>query len=160
MKDVDQTQLSADEWDERTFPRPERQEFDEIVDRALSRRGFLSGVLAFGSGAVVMGTGLIKGSTALAQQADRFPFTPIPAATDGTVHVPEGYTWQRVISWGDPLFPEAAGDFDHETGGSVEMSDKVFGENTDGMWLYSFGGRQIIAVNHEYTNRQGQPAAG
>ena len=153
MKDVDLNKVSADDWDEMTFPRPEKQEFDEVVERAISRRGFLGGVVAFGSGAAVMGTALLKGSTALAQQETRFPFTPIPTATDGTVHVPEGYSWQRVISWGDPLFSDAVGDFNHETGGSVEMSDRVFGENTDGMWLYSIDDHQVIAVNHEYTNR-------
>jgi len=153
MKHVDKLRLSADDWDEVTFPRPREQKFDRVVERAISRRGFLGGVVAFGSGAAVMGSALLKGTTAHAQQTSRFAFTPIPAATDGTVHVPEGYGWHRVISWGDPLFSEAEGDFDHATGGSVEMSDKVFGENTDGMWLFTIGDRQIIAVNHEYTNR-------
>ncbi|RFU14419.1 PhoX family phosphatase [Rhodobacteraceae bacterium W635] len=153
MKDVDLNKVSADDWDEMTFPRPEVQEFDRVVERAISRRGFLGGVVAFGSGAAVMGTAMLKGSAALAQQDTRFPFTPIPTATDGTVHVPEGYSWQRVVSWGDPLFSDAVGDFNSETGGSVEMSDRVFGENTDGMWLFTVDNHQIIAVNHEYTNR-------
>lgn len=91
MKHVDKTKLSADDWDEMTFPRPSEQEFDRVVARAISRRGFLGGVVAFGSGAAVMGSALLKGTTAHAQQASRFAFTPIPAATDGTVHVPEGY---------------------------------------------------------------------
>jgi len=154
MKDVDLNKISADDWDEMNFPRPEKQQFDDVVERAISRRGFLGGVLAFGSGAAVMGTAMLKGSTALARQADRFAFTPVPTATDGTVHVPEGYGWQRLISWGDPLFSDALGDFSQDTGGSVEMSDRVFGENTDGMELFLIGERQVIAVNHEYTNRR------
>ena len=93
MKDIDLNKISADEWDEINFPRPEVQEFDRVVERAISRRGFLGGVLAFGSGAAVMGTGLLKGTTAMAQPASRFPFTPIAAQTDNTIHVPEGYTW-------------------------------------------------------------------
>ena len=153
MKDLDPKHLSADEWDELNFPRPEEQEFDRVVERAISRRGFLGGVLAFGSGAAAFGTGLMNSTAARAQQAGRFAFTPIPIATDGTVHVPEGYSWEIVVRWGDPLFSEAAGDFSHETGGSVAMSDKVFGENTDGMELFTIGDREVIAVNHEYTNR-------
>lgn len=151
MTTFDPTTISADEWDEVKFPRPTEQEFDRVVDRAISRRGFL-GVLAFGSGAALMGTGLLKSTTALAQQTNRFAFKPIPVATDTTIHVPEGYSWSRLVSWGDPLFSEADGDFNSETGGSVAMSDKVFGENTDGMELFLIGSSQVIAVNHEYTN--------
>ena len=154
MKDLDPTTLSADNWDEMNFPRPKEQDFDRVVERAMSRRGFLGRVLAFGSGAAVMGTGFLNGSTALARQTSRFAFTPIPIATDSTLHVPEGYDWQILARWGDPLFSEAEGDFDHATGGSVEMSDKVFGENTDGMELFLIGNRQVIAVNHEYTNNR------
>ena len=32
MKDVDTTKMSADDWDELNFPRPEVQEFDRVVD--------------------------------------------------------------------------------------------------------------------------------
>ncbi len=153
MKDIDTTKLSADDWDELNFPRPEVQEFDRVVERAISRRGFLGGVLAFGSGAAVMGTGLLKGSTALAQPASRFPFTPIAPQTDNTVHVPEGYTWDVLVRWGDPLFSDAADAWDPQAGVPVALSDRVFGENTDGMELFNIDGREIIVINSEYTNR-------
>jgi secreted PhoX family phosphatase len=152
MKDDDLINLSADEWDERTFPRSEENDFDKVVERAISRRGFLGGVLAFGSAAAVMGTGLLGSTSARAQEAARFPFTPIAAQTDGTVHVPEGYTWDVLVRWGDPLMPAAEG-YDVAGGGPVEGSDMVFGENTDGMETFSYQGRQLIAINHEYTNR-------
>ncbi len=154
MKDIDIHSLSADEWDELKFPRPEVQEFDRVVERAISRRGFLGGVLAFGSGAAVMGTGLLKGTTAMAQPASRFPFTPIAAQTDGTVHVPEGYSWDVLVRWGDPLFSDAEGAFDAQNAVSLEMSDRVFGENTDGMELFNVDGREILVVNSEYTNNK------
>ncbi|MFC6687435.1 PhoX family protein [Jhaorihella thermophila] len=153
MKDINRRDLSADDWDELNFPRPDEQEFDRVVERALSRRGFLGGIIAFGSGAAALGAGMLKGSTALAGTA-RFAFDGIPAATDHTVHVPEGYDWKVLVRWGDPLFSDAAGDFDHETGGSAAKADRVFGENTDGMALFVIDGRQVIAVNHEYTNRK------
>ncbi|MEX0738798.1 MAG: PhoX family phosphatase [Pseudohongiella sp.] len=154
MKNVDPNTLSADDWDEHNFPRATEQDFDRVVERAISRRGFLGGVLAFGSAAALMGTAGILGSTAArAQQGSRFAFTPIPAASDGTVHVPAEYNWRIVTRWGDALFSEADGDFDDATGGSEAMSDKVFGENTDGMELFVIGNRQVMAVNHEFTNR-------
>ena len=144
--------LSADEWDELNFPRPEGNDFDKVVERAISRRGFLGGVLAFGSGAAVMGAGMLKGSTAMAQPASRFPFTPIAAQTDGTIHVPEGYSWKTVVRWGDALFSDAEDAFDPATGVSLEHADRVMGENTDGMELFNVDGREIFVVNSEYVN--------
>lgn len=95
MKDIDTVNLSADEWDEQNFPRSKTNEFDEVVERAISRRGFLGGVLAFGSGAAAMGTGLLNSSSATAQaSASRFAFTPIDIQTDFDVHVPNGYNWK------------------------------------------------------------------
>jgi len=146
--------LTADDWDELNFPRPEEQDFDRVVRRAISRRGFLRDVLVFGSGAALMGaTGILSPEMARAQQTSRFAFAPVPASTDGTVHVPSGYRWQTLVRWGDPLFPDAKDDFNHETGGSAAMADRVFGENTDGMELFLIDGMQILAVNHEYSNR-------
>ena len=146
--------LSADDWDDLNFPRPEEQDFDRVVQRAISRRGFLRDAMVFGSGAALMGaTGVLSPSVAQAQQTSRFAFAPIPTATDGTVHVPEGYSWQALVRWGDALFSDAQGNFDHATGGSTAMSDRVFGENTDGMELFLIDGRHILAVNHEYANR-------
>ncbi|MEM9523500.1 MAG: PhoX family phosphatase [Pseudomonadota bacterium] len=152
MKDVNQPQLSADAWDELNFPRPEMHEFDHVVERAISRRGFLGGALAFGSGAAVMGTSLLRGSTAMAQQANRFAFEQLAPQTDGTVHVPAGYSWKVLVRWGDPLFSDVPA-FDAEKGIPVAGSDRVFGENTDGMELFNIGGRELLVVNHEYTNR-------
>ncbi|PTX57018.1 hypothetical protein C8N43_1683 [Litoreibacter ponti] len=150
MKDIDTTDLSWDDWDELHSPRPEETQFDAVVERALSRRGFLSGLVAFGSGAAVMGTAGLMGSTAQAASS-RFGFTPIPIQTDFTVHVPEGYSWHPVAKWGEPLFSGVA-EFDHAVGGAFADSDKVFGENTDGMEAFVVDGRQLIAVNHEYVN--------
>ncbi|HKL69642.1 PhoX family phosphatase [Salibaculum sp.] len=154
MKDIDTVNMSADDWDEQTFPRPDTNDFDQVVERAISRRGFLGGVLAFGSGAAAMGTGLLSSSSAEAQAAaSRFPFTPIDIQTDHTVHVPEGYTWHTMVRWGDPLFSDADGYDVNAGGGPVEGSDRVFGENTDGMETFALGGRTILAINSEYTNR-------
>ena len=151
MKDVDLNKISADDWDEMTFPRPDECDFDRVVEAALSRRGFLSGLLAFGSGAAVMGAGLVPGQAA-AKEGGRFAFTPIGIQTDNTIHVPDGYEWDVLVRWGDPLFSDAPA-FDHATGGDAASADRVFGENTDGMESFVVDGREVIAVNHEYTNR-------
>ncbi|WP_420555974.1 PhoX family protein [Roseovarius sp.] len=154
MNDADLTRLSADDWDELINPRPVENDFDRVVEAAISRRGFLGGVLAFGSGAAAMGTGtMIPTTSAQAQATSRFAFTPIGIQTDATVHVPGGYRWDVLIRWGDPIFPDAP-EFDHETGGDADSADRIFGENTDGMESFQVGGRQLLAINHEYTNRE------
>ena len=152
MKNIRPQDLSADAWDEHHFPRPEENEFDRVVERAISRRGFLGGALVFGSGAAVMSAGLLGSVSSRALAADsRFDFTPIKAQTDGTVHVPEGYEWKVLARWGDP-YVDGVDAFDPETGVTLAASDKVFGENTDGMESFLHDGRQLLAINHEYVN--------
>ena len=153
MQDIDKAMLSADDWDELNFPRPEENDFDRVVERAISRRGFLGGALAFGSGAAVMGAGLLGSTSAEAMEAGRFPFKPIAIQTDFEIHVPEGYSHHLLARWGDALFSDAEG-YDLTEGGPVDGSDRIFGENTDGMETFSFQGHELIAINHEYTNRK------
>lgn len=142
--------LSFDERDEIVNPPPAVTDFDRVIESAISRRGFLGGLLVFGSGAAALGGNLL--STTAARAADsRFAFKPIPIATDATVHVPEGYAWKPLAKWGQPLF-SGVPDLDHATGGDLAHADKVFGENTDGMESFVVDGRQLIAVNHEYVN--------
>ncbi|WP_371223870.1 PhoX family protein [Roseovarius sp. 2305UL8-3] len=150
MRDYDLNEISADDWDEINNPRPEECEFDRVVEAALSRRGFLSRLVAFGSGAAAMG---VMPGAAKAMAPSRFAFTPIGIQTDGTVHVPEDYAWRTLIRWGDPLFSDAA-EFDNAVGGALKDADRVFGENTDGMEMFMVGDAHVIAVNHEYTNRK------
>lgn len=146
--------FSFDAFDEARSPRAEETEFDRVVAAGLSRRGFLSSLVAFGSGAAVMGT-LLRSTAAEASTAiaSRFAFNPIPVATDFTVHVPEGYEWKPLVRWGDALFSDAPA-FDAQKGVPATGSDRVFGENTDGMEMFSIGGHQVIAVNHEYVNTE------
>lgn len=56
------------------------------------------------------------------------------------------------MKWGQALFSEAEGAYSPETGVPVAMSDKVFGENTDGMELFVIEGKEVIVINSEYAN--------
>ena len=154
MKDeiVNENDLSWDEWDELQSPRPEENGFDEVVDQAMSRRGFLGAALAFGSGAAAMGTGtLLSSVSAQASVASRFAFEALPIATDFTIHVPAGYKWAPMVRYGDPLFSDAPA-FSQTNALPVDKANRVFGENTDGMELFDIDGHEVIAVNHEYVN--------
>ncbi len=166
MSQINYDELSFDDEDEMKFPRADVQDFDRVVERAVTRRGFLGGALAFGSGAAVMGTGLLHGTSAAAQQASRFAFDQLAPQTDGTVHVPSGYDWDVLVRWGDPLFSDAPA-FDPVAGIPTAGSDRVFGENTDGMELFHQRGTELLVVNSEYVNakinlpaeQEGQPAS-
>lgn len=147
MTDPNIDDLSFDEYDELHDPRPDHNGFDDVVEAALSRRGFLGGVLAFGSGAMVMGSGLLSASPA--EAANRFGFTPIATSTGNTVTVPEGYNWHVLVRWGQPMW-SGVPDVDVETGGTAATQAKSFGDNTDGMSLFSYGDKQILAINNEY----------
>lgn len=156
MTDHSHKIMNWDAFDERVRPAPETVAFDRVVEAAMSRRGFLLSVVAYGSAAAAMGTAGLMGSTSAQAQgaavAGRFAFAPIGIGTDFTVHVPEGYRWSVLASWGSPLFSDAPA-FDHAAfGHDAAGAARVFGENTDGMELFVIDGRQVIAVNHEFAN--------
>ncbi|QPM91134.1 PhoX family protein [Pseudooceanicola algae] len=142
--------LSWDAFDELRSPRPETNDFDKVVERAISRRGFLGGALAIGSGAAVFGSSLFP--AAARAQTGAFAFTPIDIGTGFDIGLPEGYQWKPLVRWGDALWSEALDSYSPETGVPVAMSDKVFGENTDGMELFEVDGHVLLAINSEYVN--------
>ncbi|MDE0150630.1 MAG: PhoX family phosphatase [Rhodospirillaceae bacterium] len=148
---ADDTELSFDAFDESNDPRPEETGFDRVVEDAVSRRGFLGGAVAVGTGAFLTGTAALNAGDARAA-GSRLAFRPVAAGIGDTVRVPDSYSWHVVVRWGDPLWSEGE-PFDPETRGTGASQELAFGDNTDGMALFLAGGRSILAVNNEYTNR-------
>ncbi|MYH35664.1 MAG: DUF839 domain-containing protein, partial [Rhodospirillaceae bacterium] len=148
-------EFSFDAFDESNDPRPEETGFDLVVEEAVSRRGFLGGAVAIGTGAFLAGTAaltVVDARAAARNTAGRLAFKAVAAGTADTVTVPEGYRWQIVASWGDPLWSKGE-PFDPETRGTGASQEMAFGDNTDGMALFQSGRHSILAVNNEYTNR-------
>ena len=143
--------LSFDDFDEVHYPRPLETDFGRLVERAVSRRGFLGGSVAFGAAAFVASAGALRPLSAHA--ADRFGFDPVAANTLDTVTVPPGYNWHVVVRWGDPMWSNGV-EFDQATRGTGESQELAFGDNNDGMALYAHDGRSVLAVNNEYVNRK------
>ncbi len=141
--------LSFDEFDEYINPRPEETEFDRVLDRSMSRRDLLKGVVALGGVAAF-------GNTLMSQPAfaapNRFAFDAIAVSTADGVTVPAGYTARVMSRWGDPLWSDAP-DFDHATRGTGASQATSFGDNNDGMEVYPHGDKFILIANNEYTNR-------
>ncbi|MFJ3407562.1 PhoX family protein [Promicromonospora sp. NPDC090134] len=143
--------------------------FKDVVSSVLSRRAML-GTLAVAAGAVVIGA---QGATAPSAAAatlpeGRFPGTghgqglafgaidPQPVDVDALV-VPEGYTWDPIIRWGDPILPGGR-TFDPNNQ-SPEQQAKQFGYNCDYLDILPIrpgekhrGTRGILVSNLEYTN--------
>lgn len=152
--------------------------FNEVVRRAVSRRGFLKAGL--GAGAVgFMGAGLTAcggddndddspagenpGATNPGGETPAKPvelnFKAVPISTADTVVVPEGYQFAVISRWGDPLFAGApAFKADASNGGDDQA--RQLGYNHDGLHFFPIDGTDsvngssvegLMVTNHEYT---------
>lgn len=119
-------------------------DFEGLAARAISRRALIAGAVGFGVSAWVASAGL-------ARAASRLDFDAVAANGLDTVTVPNGYRWQVVAKWGDPMWSDVPA-FDPATRGTAASQARAFGDNNDGMALLSKGGRHVLAVNNEYTN--------
>ncbi|MEP5155557.1 PhoX family phosphatase [Planktotalea sp.] len=144
-------EISFDDYDEHINPAPETTDFDDVVETALSRRGFLGGVMAFGAGTFVLGTTAL--STPASASADRFGFEQVAANNLDTITVPNGFEWKPVALWGDPLWSDVP-EFDEATRGTATTQARAFGDNNDGMSVFNQHGKTVMVVNNEYTNRK------
>ncbi|MFC7432574.1 MULTISPECIES: PhoX family protein [unclassified Agrococcus] len=127
----------------------------DIVDAELSRRALLGAGVA---GTVALLTTQAIGAAAPAQAAAPVPgaafgFTPIApvAATVDELTVPEGFTYQPILRWGDPLFLDSpAFDAFDQTEAKQRLQ---FGYNCDYTDILRIDATTaLLFVNHEYTN--------
>ena len=145
-----QEEISPDEFDDIHHPRHGETDFEKLVEKMFSRRGFLGRGAAFAAAAFVMSAGGVDPLSAFAN-ANRFGFEAVPAGTRDTITVPKGYSWHVVARWGDPMWSKGP-EFDHATRGTGASQELAFGDNNDGMSLFHTGDRNVLAVNNEYTN--------
>jgi len=148
MPDHSPSELSFDDFDEARNPGPEQCEMDEIIERAMSRRGFLAGTLAIGAAITLPGAGTTK-----AMAKPMLDFVPVMANSKDTITLPKGYDWHIVAKWGEPMWSDGA-PFNHTTRGTGASQERAFGDNNDGMSFFSRNGRNLLTVNNEYVNRR------
>jgi secreted PhoX family phosphatase len=138
---------------------------DEI-GKALRRRSVLKGA-ALGSGAMVIGAGLVAGggtaaaavrparsaraASAVLGDLGKTTFTAVPPNTRDDVTVAAGFTSAVVMSWGDKVV-DGAPEFDvHQQ--SVAAARMQFGYNCDFVGVLPLrGDGALLVVNHEYTD--------
>ncbi len=126
-------------------------EFSRLIDRALSRRQFLTGSGALGLGAFLAASPAGRAMAAM-PTSDLMGFKAVPASSADQVIVPEGYRTEALISWGDPLFADAPA-FDPSGRAPASAQELQFGDNNDGMSLFPlYDNRAVLAINNEYCN--------
>lgn len=147
--------------------------FRDIASATLSRRAAL-GMGAAGALAVVLGSAVSSAEPASAAGLSKaakegfgnskLQFTaikPVDKAVDAFT-VPEGFTWQPIIRWGDPLFADSP-DFDLNNQTAAAQA-RQFGYNNDYTDIVeipgSKGRRAVLFTNHEYTNENIMVPAG
>ncbi|MEI2414701.1 PhoX family phosphatase [Orrella sp. JC864] len=151
--------------------------FNEIVERARARRGFLK--TGLGLGAVgFLGMGLAACSSSDDDDEDTPPsngepnqpgepnepgpagpllgFAPVAASSGDTIVVPEGYRSAVFCRWGDPLVTAAAA-WKPDATNTAEEQALQFGDNHDGMHFFPLGDENnstegLLVMNHEYLN--------
>ncbi|WP_433801551.1 PhoX family protein [Actinomycetospora sp. CA-084318] len=141
--------------------RSDNPTFREVVAGTVSRRSVLSAGLVVGAtGALAAcGTGT-GGGAAAAPTSPSAPvppspglgFTAVPPNTADAVTVPEGYSQQVLIRWGDPVVTGAP-TFDVASQ-TAEKQALQFGFNNDFLAVIPIPGdptRALLVANHEYT---------
>ncbi|MFT5111727.1 MAG: secreted PhoX family phosphatase [Parasphingorhabdus sp.] len=146
MSNSQEFYISINQVDDQKPPPIENTAFELIAERLLSRRQFIATNTAFGISAFVMGTtGLLPGET---QASSRLEFIAVPSNSLDNVTVPPGYNWHVLSSWGNKLWSDGK-DFDPQTRGTKSSQELAMGDSNDGMSLFEYQGRSVLAVNNE-----------
>jgi secreted PhoX family phosphatase len=131
----------------------------DIIERRLSRRGFLGGMAAVSGLALTACAGRPPETAAAGQMARpkaAFGFPEIARGMDQTHRIAEGYRADILLRWGDPLWTDSPA-FD-PLNQSAAAQQRQFGFNCDYVGFVPLdpdadgATRGLICVNHEYTS--------
>ncbi|MDJ0918827.1 MAG: PhoX family phosphatase [Woeseiaceae bacterium] len=128
----------------------------DMIETRLSRRAFLGGVTATTVTFALGGCATDDSAELAMPKAIDFDFEEISRALDGTHHVPDGYSADLVIRWGDALFEDSPAFDPMNQTESAQL--RQFGYNNDYLGFVSLPededgrARGLLCVNHEYTS--------
>ncbi|MXV79392.1 MAG: PhoX family phosphatase [Chloroflexi bacterium] len=135
--------------------------FAAILNRRISRRSLVRATIA-GAPLLALSTSplgsQIFGSAPLSGKADAASSTiglqSIPHDNEDSINIPEGYSSNVVIRWGDAVVPGAPAF--NLNGQTAESAAKQFGFNCDYNGFFPLlpgqSRRGLLGVNHEYTS--------
>ncbi len=148
-------QISAIDSEDLPTNTTQNEHFQNVVNRAVNRRGFLK----FGSGAAVAtflaGPLAACGGSDNESVASLLGFKAVAASSADTVVVAEGYTATAFVPWGTPLFSTGAGSTwsGNGTESAADQARQV-GDNHDGIHFFPINGTSssegLLVMNHEY----------
>ena len=137
----------------RAAPNQSRTEpFQDVVARVVNRRTFLRGSAA---AVVVLGAAACttEGAAPSGQPVQALAFTPIQPSMADDVVVPNGYGYQVLLRWGQPILAGAP-EFNF-TAQTPQAQAGQFGYNCDFLALPPVPGEAaLLWSNHEYTNSE------
>ena len=134
----------------------------DIVEARLSRRGFLGGLSTISalSLAACASTDtpqpIVNVSDKASSDAPLFAFEEITRGLDETHHLPNGYSGDILIKWGDAIFPDSPTFDPYNQTEDAQL--RQFGYNNDYIGYIALEAhkgetnRGILCVNHEYTS--------
>jgi hypothetical protein len=132
---------------------PRGNVFEDLVAARIGRRELLGGSLGAAALGFLNGCGLAPPS----QGGPLLGFASVPVSRADTVVVPEGYTWQVVNAWGDPIMAGAPA-FKSDASQSAAEQAMQSGMFHDGMHYFPLpkgstsSTHGLIAINFEYTD--------
>ena len=134
---------------------------NEIIASRRALLGGLAGLPLLNLAACATSQNAAAASDAGANAA-RINFAPVPATNADTVSLPPGYSWRKLIAWGDALFDTVSADFDPDMLTRAEQEQR-FGDNNDMLALfaadYAFppprdADHLILCANNESTSAE------
>lgn len=145
----------------------DNEHFQSVVDRAVSRRGFLKSGLGLGAAAFLAAPLAAEAATRAHQhmgagygnngprKAPKIGFAPVAISTSDAIVVPPGYSAQAFAAWGDALFPDSPAWKPDGTNTGADQARQI-GDNHDGMHFFPLNGKSsqegLLVMNHEYCN--------
>ena len=85
-------------------------DFQKLVEKSLTRRKFVKNSLFLGLSSFIVGKSLYP--VVANSKISSFDFKQVKANSLDTITIPEEYSWQTVVSWGDPLWSKGE-EFNH-----------------------------------------------
>ncbi len=131
--------------------------FGDILDKAISRKDFLKLSAYVGLSSFVK-ISYAEPQNEQTKKIHTLSFKSISPNTKDRITVPEGYDWNILIKWGDPLDNKEQLNwkkvFEGVTQEDVERQKYCFGYNNDYIGFFEYSDVILLVVNHEYTNQE------
>ena len=128
--------------------------FEQIVEARMSRRTFVAVGVGSAAALTLGGVATLIDAVFSSAASDKalLGFTGVPVSSADTVVVPEGYTAQVLVAWGDPVSEGPA--FKQDASNSADDQAHQWGMHNDGVVYFPISGSRhgLLIQNNEYAD--------